>query len=440
MNPAKPDLHPAEAAERQRALLLRVVRVTYLILMVTFAALAVIQAASDPLASDVAWRWWMPIIVGTLLVGAGLAADLLVPAKRVSTVIGVLTGMFAGLLATAAVSVLVDLLLQSWVPESEALKVLKPAISSIKILVGLTLCFLGVVTVLSTKDDFRLVIPYVEFSKQLRGVRPILIDTSVLIDGRIVDVASTGFLQAPLVIPRFVIHELQLLADSGDAMVRAKGRRGLEIVTKLQRSPKLDVTLDETGVPGKAVDQMIVELAKAMPAIILTADLALARVATIQNIGVLNLNDLSNALKSALVPGELVTVRLIRQGEQAGQGVGYLADGTMIVAEDGAAHVGQTVSLTVTGALQTSAGRLIFARLTEPGEPPPAAKPEPPQHGPAGLPTDSSPNPPSADTPSADNPHQGVANGTPQDAVRKSPFPPKAPASIRQGSPRNPRR
>ena len=129
------------------------------------------------------------------------------------------------------------------------------------------LCYLGITTVLQTQDDFRLVIPYVEFAKQIRGPRPLLLDTSALIDARIADLADTGIIQSPVVIPHFVVAELQLLADSSDKLKRARGRRGLDVIARLQRAAALDVSIDETAVPGKAVDQMLVELARRMPAI-----------------------------------------------------------------------------------------------------------------------------------------------------------------------------
>jgi len=364
------DLRPAEAAERRKSNVLRVVRAAFLVLMVTFSLLAALQQqqSAKPLFQSES-RWWLPMLVSMvlalILVVAAIALDLATPKKKISAITGVIMGIVAGVLATVALGFIIDLLLESWVQNSQVLEVLKPLANFIKVLVGLTLSYIGVTTVLQTQDDFRLVIPYVEFAKQIRGVRPLLIDTSALIDGRFADVAATGFLQAPLVIPRFVVAELQTLADSSDPMKRAKGRRGLEFTSRLQRTPRLDVTIDESPVPGKAVDQMLVELARTMPAVIVTTDVALSQVAKIAGVAVLNLNDLANSLKSSLIPGEVLTVKLIRAGEQPGQGVGYLPDGAMIVAENGAGRVGQTVELMVTSSLQTSAGRLIFARIPE---------------------------------------------------------------------------
>ena len=362
MQTPEPNLNPAHAAFRQRALILKVVRAVFFILIATFTTLAFLQR-QDQLYPGLGVQWWLPVAVSILLFSAALGVDLITPNKKTSTIVGVLVGVLAGLIATVAIGFVIDLAVESWAVVPDAVKVLKPTVNSIKIILGITLSYLGVSTVLQTQDDFRLVIPYVEFAKQLRGTRPMLLDTSALIDGRIADVAATGFLQAPLIIARFVIGELQALSDSADTMKRATGRRGLEVIARLQRLPKLDVTLDESPLPGKAVDQMLIELARSMSAMILTSDVALARIAAIQNVQVLNLNDLANAVKSALVPGEQITVKLLRQGEQAGQAVGYLADGTMIVAEDGGAYIGQSMPMVVTSSLQTSAGRLIFARI-----------------------------------------------------------------------------
>jgi len=452
--PAPPALHPALIAERQRAIILKVVRAGFLILIVTFTTLAFLQHQGAPEAAGVAQQWWTPIIISILLFAVALAVDVFTPDKKISTIVGVLLGVMAGLIATLALGFIIDLAVEGWAGSQDAVNAMKPTINSIKILIGITLSYLGVTTVLQTQDDFRLVIPYVEFAKQLRGTRPMLLDTSVLIDGRITDIAATGFLQAPLLIPKFVVAELQALADSSDGMKRAKGRRGLEVITKLQRQPRLDVTIDETRVPGLAVDQMLVELGRILPAIIVTTDLGLARVAAIQTVGVLNLNDLANAMKSTLVPGEQLNIKLMRPGEQAGQAVGYLPDGTMVVAEDGSDHIGETVALAVTSSLQTSAGRLIFARVV--------ASSSAGNHGTDGTHrTDAShasqdqAEPHHSDhqhggtTPTASAEHASDAAGDPtptpgaptDDTPRvRSPFPPNKPRSMKTGSPRNPRR
>lgn len=364
-------LRPTEVAQRRTAVMVRIVRAAFIVLMVTFALLAALQQQqSDKGLFGGENRGWTPVIVAVgvafMLVVAAIAIDLATPKKKISTITGVLLGIISGVLATAALGFIIDLLLESWMQNKDALDVVKPVANSLKVLIGITLSYIGTVTVLQTQDDFRLVIPYVEFAKQIRGVRPLLLDTSVLIDGRIADVAATGFLQAPLIIPRFVVLELQALADSADAMKRARGRRGLELVTRLQRLPKVDVSIEEAVVPGAGVDQMLVELARLMPAVVVTADVALGQVARINGVGYLNFNDLANCMKGSLVPGETITISLLRAGEQAGQAVGYLPDGAMVVCENGSNSIGQNVSMVVQSSLQTSAGRLIFARIPAP--------------------------------------------------------------------------
>jgi uncharacterized protein YacL len=349
---------PGDAAERQRTLLVRIVRMAFFILIITIAILHAPQATASDSANI---SWWVPVLIAVALVAVALAVDLATPNKKISAISGVFFGIFAGMLATIALTSIIDLLLQNWV-EPKFLKDIGPFLQTVRLLLGITLCYLGITTVIQTQDDFRLVIPYVEFAKQIRGPKPLLLDTSVLIDARIVDLGATGLLQAPLVIPHFVVAELQLLADSADRMKRAKGRRGLDVIGRLQRAPALDVTIDESPVAGKNVDQMLVELGRRMPATIVTTDVALARIAQIQGVTVLNLNDVANALKPALIPGETLTVRPIKVGEQPGQGVGYLDDGTMIVIEQAADRIGQDVFVEVTSSMQTSAGRLIFAR------------------------------------------------------------------------------
>lgn len=443
-------LNPAEAAERRKAIIIRVVRAGFLILMVTFALLAALQQQqSDKKVFSPDVRWWMPVgvslAVAMVMFAAAVLIDFATPKKKISMITGVMLGIIAGVLATAALGFVIDLLLESWVQNAQALDVLRPVVISFKVLIGLSLCYIGVTTVLQTQDDFRLVVPYVEFAKQIRGVRPMLLDTTMLIDGRLVDVAATGFLQAPIVIPRFVINELQTLADSQDPLKRAKGRRGLEFTARLQRTARLDVTIDETPVPGKAVDQMLLDRARTMPAILVTSDVALAQVAKIENISTLNINDLANAMKTSLVPGESLQVRLIRPGEQPGQAVGYLPDGTMVVTENGASRLGQAVDLTVTSSLQTSAGRLVFAKITE-------------SQAPAATATESSVDPKLTNesapfVPAQDLPPEGAdRDNAPTDTdpvpradtgvkSARSPFPPpQAFRPTRPGTPRNPRR
>ena len=196
----------------------------------------------------------------------------------------------------------------------------------------------------------------------INGPRPVLLDTSVIIDGRIADVAKTGFVAGPLLVTRFVLNELQYIADSADALRRARGRRGMEVLDELQtlEKPKLEISdLDPTQV--REVDEKLVVLAREHGFGVMTNDYNLNRVAAIQGINVLNLNELANAMKAVYLPGEQMRLRVIQEGKELDQGVGYLDDGTMVVIEGGQQYIGREISLTVTKVLQTSAGRMIFA-------------------------------------------------------------------------------
>jgi uncharacterized protein YacL len=235
-----------------------------------------------------------------------------------------------------------------------------------RIRVGLTLifCYLGMVMALRGKDEFNIIIPYVRLRRQDQGSDIILLDTSAIIDGRIVDICKTRFLGGRLVIPKFVLRELQQIADSTDPIKRQRGRRGLEILNNIQKEPGLDISINEEDFADMTeVDAKLVRLAKLMDAKILTVDFNLNRVASIQGIKVLNINELSNALKPVVFPGEEMRLKLIKEGKEHNQAIGYLDDGTMVVVEDARRLIGQDVKVSVTSVLQTQAGRMIFTKL-----------------------------------------------------------------------------
>jgi uncharacterized protein YacL len=193
--------------------------------------------------------------------------------------------------------------------------------------------------------------------------KSILIDTSVIIDGRIADIARTGFVPGNLVIPRFVLNELQYIADSAESLRRQRGRRGMEVLSELQKDRSINTTIADIDVEGvREVDEKLVMLARQMQAPILTNDYNLNRVAELQGVKVLNINELANAVKSILLPGEALLVKVIQEGKEQGQGVGYLDDGTMVVVEDGREFIGKDIEVAVTKVLQTAAGRMIFSK------------------------------------------------------------------------------
>ena len=197
-----------------------------------------------------------------------------------------------------------------------------------------------------------------------RGIPPKILDTSVIIDGRIFDIAKAGFVEGDLIVPQFVLAELRHIADSGDGLRRARGRRGLDVLARLQAELKQAVLIDETDYPDVAeVDVKLLRLSRDKGGVVVTNDYNLNKVAGVSGISVLNVNDLANAVKPMLMAGEELTVQIVREGKEPGQGVAYLDDGTMIVVDNGRRYVGESVPTIVTTVLQTSAGRMIFTRL-----------------------------------------------------------------------------
>lgn len=205
------------------------------------------------------------------------------------------------------------------------------------------------------------------FSRGLpQGENSKILDTSVIIDGRIADITETGFVEGPLLIPQFVLGELQHIADSSDPVKRTRGKRGLEVLHHIQKQVNVDVRIIDTDYPSvKEVDSKLIELAKEVRGKILTNDTNLNKVAELQGIEVLNINELANALKPVVLPGEEMNVKILKEGKEMGQGVAYLDDGTMIVVDNGRRQIGKTIDVVVTSVLQTPAGRMIFARLKE---------------------------------------------------------------------------
>ena len=196
--------------------------------------------------------------------------------------------------------------------------------------------------------------------------RTILLDTSVIIDGRVADIAKTGFLPGTLLIPRFVLNELQYIADSPDGLRRQRGRRGMEVLAELQKQPNILVRISDINAEGvREVDDKLVVLARQLKCPILTNDYNLNRIAELQGVTILNINELANAVKSVVLPSERMTLNIFQEGKEYGQGVGYMDDGTMVVVENGHDYIGEYKEVVVTKVLQTAAGRMIFARVEE---------------------------------------------------------------------------
>jgi uncharacterized protein YacL len=238
----------------------------------------------------------------------------------------------------------------------------------IRLATFLSFAYLGVILAMrSNKEDFSLIIPYVRFASQSRPENLMVLDTSVIIDGRIADLVEAGFLEGTLIVPRFVLKELQHIADSQDAIRRARGRRGLDILNRIQRDPRNEVKIHEGDFPEEsAVDAKLVKLARALGARLYTNDLNLGKIAELQSVPHVNLNELSMALKPAILPGEMLNLRIVREGKDKGQGVGYLNDGTMVVVNHAQSAIGRQVEVEVQSLLQTGAGVIVFAEIRAP--------------------------------------------------------------------------
>ena len=242
---------------------------------------------------------------------------------------------------------------------------------AVRLIVYCAFAYLGMMLAMrSSRDEFSLIIPYVRFARETTQREPLIVDTNVIIDGRIADLCATGFLSRSLIVPRFVLGELQTLADSRDPIKRERGRRGLEILNQLQRSREIELTIhDTTGDDaGLAIDARLVRTAKLLQARLLTNDTALCQVARLQQVQTLNLADLARALRPTVVAGDELELNLVKEGREAHQAVGYLPDGTMIVVNHARPHLGKVATVVVSSALQTGAGRLIFAELKENGK------------------------------------------------------------------------
>ena len=353
---------------------LAILRCVFLMLAIT---LGFQLLETDALRSENPWLPWLAFL-GVLLLAVGvLVGDILVRHKRLDTITAFYFGMMIGLFLTYILQIALSPLLPTepqWLADW------------LKLAMATVVCYSCISVLLQTKNDFRFIIPYVEFAKEIKGLKPYVLDTSVVIDGRIADVVETRIIDNQLIMPQFVIAELQAIADSSDRLRRGRGRRGLDILNRLRSDPKVDLVVYDRELPqfaGQTVDQKLVLLAKHLDGKVVTNDYNLNKVARLHDVGVINLNDLSNALKPVFLPGEMLEVQVIKPGEEPGQGVGYLEDGTMVVIEGGRDHVNQNVVVNVTSVLQTSAGRMVFGRFERPvsGRPPESDETLPKQVG-----------------------------------------------------------
>jgi uncharacterized protein YacL len=286
--------------------------------------------------------------------GAGVWILIEMMLKQVS-VRGLSSAVFGLLFGVIMAKLVADIL--ALVPFSQSLQ------SIFRVVLTLIFSYLGAVIALRGKDEFNVIIPYVRFKRTDVKEGVILLDTSALIDGRVADIYRSRFLSGRLVVPRFVLHELQRLADSEDDLKRQRGRRGMDILRAMQKDPLVDVRIHEDDLPGdREVDLKLIKLAKILDGRVCTTDFNLSRMAAIQGIDMLNINDLVNSVKPVIFAGEQMEVLILKDGKEDGQGVGYLEDGTMVVVTDGRRHMGHKVKVSVTSVLHTQAGRMVFAR------------------------------------------------------------------------------
>ncbi len=348
------------ASESTRLILL-VARLLFIALVLATPALVVASrtGAADPFR-------FSTVLGLTLATGAlGLivvVVDAMTPNKRLASIFGVYIGLCLGLVGAFAFGTLLNSIVQEWDLKGTAVA---NYFDLAKVSVGLILCYLAVSVVMTTKDDFRLIIPYVEFRKQNRGVAPMVLDTSALIDGRIVELSESGALDATFIIVQPVIDELQTLSDSADKGKRARGRRGLDIIARMQASNRIDLSIEDVPLDAASVDRGLVEYASVHGYRVVTTDTGLTKVGEIAGVVTVNINRIAGAMRAHALTGDRLELELTRVGENPTQGVGHLPDGTMVVVEGAAAKVGTTAVIVVTNALTTGAGRMLFARLDE---------------------------------------------------------------------------
>jgi len=319
--------------------------------------IAVLMFNSPPLREAPAWVPWAVLAGMIALPLTVIGVDSSLRRKDLT----VITAVYFGLLVGVFVTYVAVLALTPILPTDRD----HPVAAWLPLILGMLLCYVCTSLLLQTRDDFRFLIPYVEFARDVKGLRPNILDASAIIDGRVADLAETGLFQSRFVVPSFVVDELQEAADSPDKQRRLRGRRGLDVLAKLRENKLVDIEVlapvDDADADSSE-EQRVVAMARRLGGRLITNDPNFVKIAGFRSVHAVNINDVAVALKPTFVPGDLVEVRLVKPGEGAGQGVGYLDDGTMVVVEGGREQIGRLVHASVTSTLQTSAGRLVFAR------------------------------------------------------------------------------
>lgn len=290
--------------------------------------------------------------------------DMSFPKKKVQWLSSIYFGMLIGLVLTYFMGMAIEPFFAEEI-RPDGTVIVSELRRNITAIMLISFSYCGISFLWQTCNDFRFIIPYVEFQRNIKGVRPLVLDTSVVIDGRIADIMETKIIDSPLLMPRFAIAELQHIADSADRSRRTRGRRGLDILNRLQNMPSVELQIDDSDLPeyqNQPVDLKLVALTKHLNGKLVTNDYNLNKVAKLQGIDVINLNDLANSMKPVFLPNERIEIDIVKVGEEPGQGIAYLDDGTMVVVDQGRNHLAERAIVTVTSVLQTSAGRMIFAR------------------------------------------------------------------------------
>jgi uncharacterized protein YacL len=298
--------------------------------------------------------------IAAAIAGVVILSEVFFSKSPIAIVSAVMFGTTSGFLTAWLFTGMIEIVAQN-------LTAVRPQdVAGIRLILTLIFVYYGITLILQTKDDFKFIIPYVEFKRELQGTRPLMLDTSAIVDGRFEALLSTGLIDAPVVVPRFVLDELQALADSGEKGKRAKGRRGLDAV-KSMRAGKSSVEIFERtpagAVPDAGVDRKLVLLARELDGKIVTTDSALCKLAALEGVAAANLHEIAKALQVRTTVGDRFALKLVKPGEGPEQAIGYLEDGAMVVVEKAREKVGEDVTVEVTGGIRTSAGQMFFAKI-----------------------------------------------------------------------------
>ncbi len=327
------------------------------IFLMVSMGIAVLIFNSPAVQASPTWVPWAILTGMVVLPLTVIGLDGMIRRKDLTTI----TAVYFGLLVGVFVTYVTLLALQPILPLSPN----DPLHSWLPLVLGSVLCYLCTSLLIQTRDDFRFLIPYVEFARDVRGLRPNVLDSTAIVDGRIADLAEAGVFESRFVVPSFVLDELQAAAESNDRQQRTRGRRGLDVLARLRENDAVDIdviTPRQESHDELAMETRVVDLARELGGRVVTIDASAAKLAGVRSVPVINVNDVALALKPTFMPGDAVSVRLVKAGEEPDQGIGYLEDGTMVVVENGREQIGRTVRANVTSTLQTSAGRLVFAR------------------------------------------------------------------------------